>query len=51
LRYDTSRIAGLAPAIRANTLRTQSSEPELTLAVAREPEVFASPEFPARQLA
>jgi predicted dehydrogenase/nucleoside-diphosphate-sugar epimerase len=51
LRYDTSRIASLAPAIRADALRTHSGEPELTLAVAREPEVFAAPELPARQLA
>jgi hypothetical protein len=51
LRYDTSRIAGLAPAIRADTLRTQSSEPDLTLAAAHEPEVFAALASPARQLA
>jgi predicted dehydrogenase/nucleoside-diphosphate-sugar epimerase len=51
LRYDTSRIAGLAPAIRADALRTQSSEPEPTLAAAREPEVFGVLTSPARQLA
>jgi len=51
LRYDTSRIAGLAPAIRADVLRTPSSEQELVLTVVREPEDFAVRVSPARQLA
>ena len=42
LRYDTSRIAGLAPAIRAHASRTSSSAQQLMLTPAREPEDFAA---------
>jgi predicted dehydrogenase/nucleoside-diphosphate-sugar epimerase len=51
LRYDTSCIAGLAPAIRANALWRPSCERELTLSVVQEPESFQVLESPAQQLA
>jgi len=51
LRYDTSGITKLAPAIRADALRPQITEPELKLPAVREPETFAPLSSPARHLA
>jgi len=51
LRYDTSRIAGLAPAIRADALRTRGNEPELMLASVHEADAFAVVASSARHLA
>jgi hypothetical protein len=51
LRYDTSRIAGLAPAIRADAMRTSSSKQEWMPTSVREREVIASLAPPVRQLA
>ena len=51
LRYDTSRIADLAPAIRADASRTSSSQQQLMLPSVRVPEDFAASASPARQLA
>jgi len=51
LRYDTSCIAGLAPAVRTETLRTPISEPESMLTAMRDPEAIAVLASPARQLA
>jgi hypothetical protein len=51
LRYDTSRIAALAPAIRSDALPTRNSEPGLTLTPIRVPESIVELASPARQLA
>jgi nucleoside-diphosphate-sugar epimerase/predicted dehydrogenase len=51
LRYDTSRIAGLTPAIHADALRTRSREDELRLATMHELEDFTELASPSRQLA
>lgn len=51
LRYDTSSVARLAPAIRADALRTPSTEPELMLTAVRDSEPFAAVPSPTRQLA
>jgi hypothetical protein len=56
LKYDTSRIAALAPAILAEASRNSSSEEssdehELTFTPVRAPEDFSPMASPARQLA
>jgi predicted dehydrogenase/nucleoside-diphosphate-sugar epimerase len=50
LRYDTSRIAGIAPAIRAEALPASAGEGMMVAAV-REGDAFAALALPARQLA
>jgi hypothetical protein len=51
LRYDTSLIAGLAPAIRAYTQRTATREWESVLTSVRDPGDITSPASRDRQLA
>jgi hypothetical protein len=51
LRYDTSRIAGLAPAILAAASLTSSSEQELMLGSVHEPEDLTELASHSRQLA
>lgn len=51
LRYDTSGIAKLAPAIRTDGSRPQITDPELKIPAVREPEPFAPLSSPARHLA
>jgi predicted dehydrogenase/nucleoside-diphosphate-sugar epimerase len=51
LRYDTSRIAHLAPAIRADASLMPGSERQLVATAVSEPGDFAALESPARQLA